>query len=154
MQNALSNYTTKLNMQYDIISYIGNANPDQCFKPTIVSMYSDRLKQVEIDSPSSIRTTRLKDKILANILDLKVYAERRVNLLGSTADVGPVLRTVYEDDDFDSNFIHIYRAAKLVRKDIPHMSTESSGSFLSVCQETAVPQSFLHLQIPSCMAQI
>ena len=59
----------------DIVSYIEDCKYDQSVAPVfpmseIVNMYSDRLKQLGIDHLSTIHSTKLKDKILANVTDL------------------------------------------------------------------------------------
>ena len=134
----------------DIVSYREDCKYDQSVAPVfpmpeIVNMYSDRLKQLEIDYLSTINSTKLKDKILANVTYLEAHKEGRVNLLAFNEVVSPALKKACEDDDFDSNFIQIHKTAKLIRNDMLHMSTQFSGSFPTDCQETAVPQSLLTL---------
>lgn len=135
----------------DIVSYIEDTRYGQSVRPVfkmpdIVSMYSDRLKQLGIDDISTtIHSTKLKDKILANIPDLKDYRDGRITLLAFKEDVGPALKKACVDTDLDSNFIHIHKVARLIRKDLLDMSTKFSGSFPDDCQETAVPQSLLTL---------
>ena len=103
----------------DIVSYIEDTRYGQSvapmFKmPDIVSMYSDRLKQLGIDDISTIDSTTIKDKILANIPDLKDYKEGRITLLAFKEDVGPALKKTCVGADLDSNFIHIHKVARLI----------------------------------------
>ena len=131
----------------DIVRYIEDAKYDQTVSPVfqmteLISMYSDRLKQLGIDIPT-IHSTRLKDKILTNIPDLQTHKEGRTNVLALNADVAPALKEACDDDDFDSDLNQIHKTAKRIRKDIYNMSTRFTGSFSSDCQEAAVPQSLL-----------
>ena len=134
----------------DIVSYIEDCRDDPSVAhvfpmPEIVNMYSARLKQLGIQNSSDIHSTKLKDKILANVPDLQAHKEGRVNLLVFNEDIGPALRKVCVKDDLDSNFIQTHNTAKLIRKDILNMTTNFSGSFSPDCQESAVPQSLLTL---------
>ena len=92
----------------DIVSYIEDCKYDQSVAPVfpmpeIVNMYSDRLKQLGIDCLSSIHSTKLKEKFLANVTYLQAQKEGKVNLLAFNEDVGPALKKACEDDGFDSN---------------------------------------------------
>ena len=90
------------------LSYTEDCKYDQSVAPVfpvpeIVNMYSDRLKQLGIDYLSTTHSTKLKDKILANVTYLEAHKEDRVNLLAFNEDIGPALKKACEDYDFDSN---------------------------------------------------
>ena len=81
----------------DIVSYTEDCKCDQYVAPVfpmpeIVNMYADRLKQLGIDHLSTIHSTKLKDKILANVTYLEAHKEGRVNLLAFNENVGLALK--------------------------------------------------------------
>ena len=83
----------------DIVSYTEDCKYDLYFAPVfpmpeIVNMYSDRLEKLGIDHLSTIHSTKLKDKILANVTDLQAHTEGQANLLAFTEDVGLALKKV------------------------------------------------------------
>ena len=100
----------------DIVSYIEDCRDDPSVAPVflmpeIVIMYSARLKQLGIENCSNVHSTKLKDKLLANIPDLQVHKEGRVNLLVFNEDVGPALKKACVEDNLDTNFIQIHNTA-------------------------------------------
>uniref|UniRef100_A0A1X7TS12 Uncharacterized protein n=1 Tax=Amphimedon queenslandica TaxID=400682 RepID=A0A1X7TS12_AMPQE len=88
--------------------------------------------------------TELKNRILAQIPELKAYREGRDVLLAFENDMGPALRKMC-DDNYDSDAICLARAASIVRKDMLDRNMKFIGSFDKDCQTNAVPQSLLAL---------
>ena len=90
----------------DIVSYIEDSYCDQTIAPVfqmpeLTQMYHDRLKQMGIDSVSTIHSTRLKNKFLESIPDLHATKEDCVNILAFNDDIGPALKKACENNDLD-----------------------------------------------------
>ncbi|CAC5423563.1 unnamed protein product [Mytilus coruscus] len=67
-------------------------------------------------------------------------------------DIGPALRRACEED-YDSNYMQIYKAVEIVRSDIMATSSEFDGTFAVDCQEKSVQRSLLTLVKCYCMDQ-
>ena len=129
----------------DIVSYIEDCKYGQSvaqvfLMPEIVNMHSDRLKQLGIYDCSTIHSTKLKDKILANVTDLQAHEEGRVNLLAQ------LLRRLVRMMTLILTLSRFIKQQSLLETIFcTVMSTQFSGSFPSECQETAIPQSLFKL---------
>ncbi|CAC5399642.1 unnamed protein product [Mytilus coruscus] len=107
-------------------------------------MYGNRLEKMEAEQESRVHSTRSKNRLLTYITDIEAYKQGLENLLDFKDDIGPALRRAYEED-YDSNYMQIYKAVKIVRSDMMATSSEFNGTFAANCQEKSVPRSLLTL---------
>ena len=115
----------------DIISYMEDAKYDQSvapvFKmPEITNMSHERLKQLGLKYVSTVYSTKLKIKLVANFPDLQALKEGCANLLVFNKDVGLALKIACEEDGLDFNCIQIHKVAKLIRKEF--------STFTKICR--------------------
>lgn len=107
------------------------------------SLYSRRLEKLGIKSPQ-IHTTRLKNRILAAVPDLRAHSQGRDVLLAFDKDIGAALKQVC-NQDFDSEALILAKAAKIVRRDIFGLKQTFIGRFPTGCQEASVTASLTAL---------
>src|SRR5207244_5773107 len=89
-----------------------------------------------------IHTTRLKNRLLVTLPDLRAYSQGRDTLLSFEKDIGPaIMNACYHDSDA----MHLMRAAQVVRKEMFESIFTFDGSFHANCQQDAVPPSLLAL---------
>ena len=81
----------------------------------IAMLYKVRLEQLGITVDSRIHTTRLKNRLLSELPELRSYSERRDILLTFEKDFGPALRKAC---DHDSDSMHLVRATQVVRREM------------------------------------
>ena len=129
----------------ELLAYIEDARMED-IAPIIklsdlVKLYSSRLEHLGVEQHTRPHSAVLKNRILAQIPELKASKEGRDILLAFDDDLGPTLRRAC-DDDCDSEAMCLARAAKIVRRDIPDLQTKFTGSFDPDCQVKSVPCSF------------
>ena len=83
----------------------------------LIEFYTERLQSLGVDSKSQLRSTTLKNRILAHFPDLQSHNSGRGSLLGFKEAIGPALQKACEKD-YDRKPLHIQKAAKLIREDI------------------------------------
>ena len=121
----------------------GDEESAPIFKLTdIAKLYKIRLEQLGVTVDSRIHTTRLKNRLLSELPDLRAYSEGRDTLLTFEKNVGPALKKAC---DHDSDAMHLVRAADVVRRDMFDTKYSFNGSFQPHCQKNAVPPSLLAL---------
>ena len=102
------------------------------------SLYKQRLQQLGVESPD-VNSTRLKDKLLAELPELEAHKKGRDVLLAFQEDVGSALSHASEY----SEAIVLAKAAKILRRQmIDHKST-FDGTFHEGCVEEAIPSTLL-----------
>lgn len=107
------------------------------------SMYSSRLKQFGyVDT--TIHSTRLKERILVSIPDLKAYPQGRDTYLAFDSEIGIALRKALESNT-DTEANHLAKAAEIVRKEMLSMQLNFDGEFKADCQEESTPSSLKSL---------
>ena len=84
----------------------------------LVSLYSQRLEQLGVESPD-VNRTRLKEQLLERIPELEAHRKGRDVLFAFRKDVGAILASKY------SEAIHIAKAAEIIRKEMLHHTTTS-----------------------------
>ena len=89
----------------------------------LCSLYESRLKQ--FDSSTSCNRTRLKNKILSKIPDLKAFHKGREVVLVFEKDVGPAIVSACDYTDA----MHLAKAAEIVRKQMLEEQVKFSGNF-------------------------
>ncbi len=134
----------------ELVSYIEDSrnSDDLSQTPTIfkltdlVKLYSSRLNQLGAYIPSRINSTRLKERLLNQVPDLQAYSEGRDVMLTFSSDIGIALRNAC-NQSYDSEIMHLAKAAKFLRQDMLTKQQHFSGSFQSDCNQQAVPDSLL-----------
>ena len=108
-------------------------------------LYSSRIEQLGVNSDGRLHTSRLKDRLLAQIPQLEAYKQGRDVLLAFKEDVGLALQRVSYEESCDTEGLHLAKAANIVRRDMQELKHSFNGSFDKMCQENAVPSSLLCL---------
>ena len=126
-----------------LVSYLEEFREDQqnvaVFKlADLAKMYTAKLQELGLLSSSKINTTRLKERILGVFPDLGAHMQGRDVLLVFNYSIGDAIRRACEQD-FDSEALHLARAAKIVRRDIFRMPSNFKGTFPLDYQEMCVP---------------
>ena len=107
-------------------------------------LYSCRLEQLGAYVPERVNSTRLKERLLSQLPDLREYNEGREVKLAFSSDISAALQFA-QDYDYDAEAIHLAKAATFVRKEMLTKQQHLNGSFESDCHHQAVPKSLLAL---------
>ena len=107
-------------------------------------LYSSRLEQLGAYVLELVNSTRLKERLLSQLPDLREYNEGREVKLAFSSDISAALQFA-QDYDYDAEAIHLAKAATFVRKEILTKQQHFNGSFESDCHHQAVPKSLLAL---------
>jgi hypothetical protein len=90
----------------DMVAYKDNA---LVFKLSdVANLYKTRLEQLGATVTNRIHTTRLKDRLLAVLSDLRAHSQGRDTILLFEKDIGPA---VTKACDHNSDAMHLGRAA-------------------------------------------
>ena len=108
----------------------------------LAHMYTICLKQLGVTTENRIHTSRLKNRLLSVISDLKPCSQGRDVILSFNEDISTTIKKAY---DHDSDAMHLARAAQVVRKEMFEKKFSFDGSFKQSSQQNAVPQSLLAL---------
>ncbi len=100
----------------------------------LVSLYKQRLQQFVTDIPD-VNSTRLKDRLLAEIPELEAYKKGRDVLLAFKRDIGPVL----SDASNYSDAIILAKAANILRRQMVDHKCKFDGTFHDSCTTDSVP---------------
>ena len=110
----------------------------------LVKLYVHRLQQLKACIPNRVNSTKLKDRLLAQIPTLRAQNKGREVFLVYDEDIGAALQFAVENSD-DSNAVHLAKAAQIVKKDLLEKKQNFDGTFTSSCQKDSVPTSLLAL---------
>ena len=110
----------------------------------LVKLYVHRLQQLKACVPDRVNSTRLKDRLLAQIPALRAQNKGREVFLVYDKDIGAALQFAVGNSN-DSNAVHLAKAAQIVRKDMLEKKQNFNGTFISSCQKDSVPTSLLAL---------
>lgn len=130
----------------ELVSYIEEFKECQESLPLFTlaelsKLYSTILDDLGADQASRIHTTRLREKLEAELPDLISYKRGRDIVLAFDQHMGDVIEKARELDN-DSEAKHLARAARIIRRDIfTHDNRLFDGSFPSNCQGSSVPPS-------------
>ena len=108
----------------------------------LAKLYKDRLEQLGVTVDSRIHSTRLKNRLISELPELRAHSEGRDTLLTFQKNTGPALKKAC---DHDSDAMHLVRAAEVVLRDMFETRFSFDGSFQADCQKDAVPPSLLAL---------
>lgn len=133
----------------ELVSYMEEARVDNLVAPIfklsdLANLYSSRLERLGTKLPGRVHSTKLKNRILAYVPDMKAHTQGREVILLFNEDVGAALRKACEHDA-DSDAICLARAATIVQRDMFQTKMEFNGSFQTECQEEFLPTSLLSL---------
>ena len=108
----------------------------------IARRYTARLEYLGVKVDGRLNTTRLKERLLSQILDMSAHGKGRDVLLVFSEDIGPAITTSCELDS-DRDAVCLARAAHVVRRQMFQEAKLFTG-FADGCQES-VPQLCLAL---------
>ena len=112
----------------------------------LVKLFESRLKQFNIGTDEKVHSTRLKERLLKHIPDLRAHNKGRDVFLVFEEDIRAALaRVVEQDDGDDDDAVQLANAAKIVRRDLFEKLDSFNGSFKKGCQEDSVPKLLLAL---------
>ena len=98
----------------------------------LVKLYVHRLQQLKACVPDRVHSTRLEDRLLAQIPALRAQNKVREAFSVYDEDIGAALQFAVENSD-DSNAVHLAKAAQIVRKDM----LEKSRTLMEISQVAA-----------------
>jgi hypothetical protein len=87
-----------------------------------------------------VNTTRLKERLLAQLPELHAYTDGKEVKLAFSEDIGKAMEFVHTNN-YDISAMHLAKAAALVRKDMFLKEQCFTGTFTPECQQRAVPDS-------------
>ena len=129
----------------ELVMYIEEAPRPIVFQLSdLVKMYSCLLEQLGGHVPGRVNSTRLKDRLLAQIPELGAYNEGKEVKLAFSGDIGAALHFA-QSHDYDTEAMHLAKAAMLVRKELLDKKQCFNGTFDTDCQRSAVPHLLLAL---------
>ncbi|KAG0712743.1 hypothetical protein GWK47_002027 [Chionoecetes opilio] len=108
----------------------------------VANLYKTRLEQLGATVTNRIHTTRLKDRLLSVLPDLRAHSQGRDTLLLFEKDIGPTLKKAC---DHDSDAMHLVRAEQVVRREMFQTRFTFDGAFHADCQKDSVTPSLLAL---------
>ena len=100
----------------ELVAFLEDMKSDEDSAPIfklidITQLYKDRLEQLGVTVEKRIHTTRLKNRLLSALPDLRAHSQGRDTLLSFEKDIGSA-------SYHDSDAMHLMRAAQVVRKEI------------------------------------
>lgn len=134
----------------ELMSFIEDIwNNDKTVAPVfrladLTQLYTNRLKDLGVELSSRVHSTDLKNRLLANIPDIRAFKQGRDIVLTFKNDVGTALKEATLAD-YDDEAICLAKAAQIVRRDMQKKTSSFNGTFEKNCQEEAVPRSLLTL---------
>ena len=134
----------------ELVSYIEEIRAESAtsilvFKLTeLAKLYSDGLEELGAKITGPIHSTRLKDRILANIPDMQAHKHGRDVLLSFNEDIGTVLNNAY-GRDFDNEGMILSQVARMVRRSMSETKYSFNRTFGKDCQSQSVPGLLLSL---------
>lgn len=129
----------------ELVMYIEEAPRPIVFQLSdLAKMYSSLLEQLGTLVPGRVNSTRLKDRLLAQIPELCAYTEGKEVKLVFSSDIGAALQFA-QTHDYDTEAMHLAKAAILVRKELLAKKQCFNGTFDTDGQRSAVPDLLLAL---------
>lgn len=112
---------------------------------SLVQLYATKLQELGVPQSSiKVNSTRLKERLLATFPDLGAHKQGKHVVLMFNHAIGDAKRKACEKD-FDSEALHLARAASIVRRDMFSMKQTFRGIFEADCQKQSIPASLLAL---------
>ena len=110
----------------------------------LAKVYSSRLEQLGVSVAGRVNTTRLKDRLLAQIPELQAFSDGKEVKLAFSQDIGMAMEFA-NTNNFDTAAMYLAKAATVVRKEMFIKRQSFTGTFTPGCQERSVPDSLLAL---------
>ena len=110
----------------------------------LVKLYTECLNQLGCSTTGKVNSTRLKERLLLVLPELRCYPHGREVLLAYERDIGTLINFACEENH-DSDVMLLAKAAKIVRKQIFDYESKFDGSFNNECQKRAVPDALVTL---------
>lgn len=104
----------------------------------MLNLYKQHLEQLGLQTPD-VNSTRLKDKLLAEIPGLEAHKKGRDVLMAFQKDVGFALS---QASDY-SDAMTLAKAAKILRRHMLEHKSSFDGTFYEGCIEDSIPPSLL-----------
>ena len=104
----------------------------------MVQLYKRRLEQIGMEKPD-VNSTRLKEKLLAEISELEAHKQERDVILTFDEDSGLALS---QASDY-SDAIILAKVAKILRRHMLDHTSKFDGTFHDGCIEEAIPSSLV-----------
>ena len=104
----------------------------------MVQLYKQRLEQLGIEKPD-VNSTRLKEKLLAEISELEAHKQERDVILTFDEDIGLALSQASNYSDA----IILAKVAKILRRHMLDHTSKFDGTFYDGCIEEAIPSSLV-----------
>ena len=104
----------------------------------LAKLYTTRMEQLGVALCKKVTSTRLKERLLAQLPGLRSQSKGRDVLLAFDEDIGEALGKACEQD-CDTEAVHLARAAQIVRRYMFEDTGRFRGSFPGGCQEDSVP---------------
>ena len=81
----------------------------------MTKLYTERLRQLGVEVSSRINSTRLKERLLSAVPDLRAHVKGKEIFLTYENDVGNVINLACENN-FDSDAMVLAKPARIVRR--------------------------------------
>ena len=107
----------------------------------LAQLYVSRMEQLGVKLDVRVHTTRLKQRLLAQFIDMQAQKQGRDILMAFEEDIGTALAKACEFDS-DNDAIHLARATKIVRSHMFGKAKPFNG-FPTGCQKESVPSLLL-----------
>jgi hypothetical protein len=117
----------------ELVSYVEDIREADSETPILklselVALYKSRLEQLGADTSSRTNSTRLKEKLLAEIPGLEAHRSSYEVILSFKESTGDLLKSSQRNPDSDA--VILMRAAQIVRKEILDTQYKFQGSLL------------------------
>ena len=119
---------------YIVETSLNSVGPSAFRLADMGNLYQQRLDQLGVHSPT-VNSTRLKEKLLAEIPELTAHKQGRDVLLAFQKDVGLALSQASED----SEALIMAKAAKILRRHILDHQSRFDETFHEGCIKEAIP---------------
>ena len=127
----------------ELVLYIEETHLEEGTAPVfrladLAKLYTTRMEHLGVALCTKVNSTRLKERLLAQLPGLSAQSKDRDVLLAFDEDIGEALGKVCEQE-CDTEAVHLARAAQIVRRYMFEDTDRFSGSFQGGCQEDSVP---------------
>ena len=109
-----------------------------CRLADLAKLYTTRIEHIGVALCNKVNSTRLKERLLAQLPGLRAQSKGRDVLLAFDEDISEALGKACEQD-CDTEAVHLARAAQIVRRYMFEDTDRFSGSFQGGCQEDSLP---------------
>ena len=125
----------------ELVSYIEEYRQDESMPVFKLSdlgrLYESRLREQDPEFTGKVNNTKLKERLLHFIPDLRVQTQGREIILMFDADIGEAIKIAYSQN-IDEEAIHLMRTAHILRIDILEENYSFDGSFKPGCEKEVV----------------